>query len=129
MIPQAVCTELSHADAPEIVRTWIANPPMWLKVVSVSCQEETFNQRLHPGELEAILLAKMISANLVILDEKIARQVAKKCGLKVIGLLGILQEAATRGWIDLGAALDILKTTNFRVSSGLLKAMLHGKQA
>ena len=35
-IPGAVLAELSHVKAPEKVRNWIANIPLWLEVHSVS---------------------------------------------------------------------------------------------
>ncbi len=45
-------------------------------------------------------------------------------GLRVTGTLGVLGEAATRGLIDLTAAIDRLRKTNFRYSPSLLKATL-----
>ena len=42
------------------------------------------------GEQEAITLAEKIGANLIILDERDARQMAWQRGLNVIGLLGVL---------------------------------------
>ena len=57
--------------------------------------------RLHAGERDAIALAQNLEADLVILDEKAARKVAKERGLQVTGLVGILDEAATRG-MELG---------------------------
>src|SRR2546430_2894395 len=35
LIPPAVKKELSHGNAPAAASTWIANPPSWLKVVSL----------------------------------------------------------------------------------------------
>jgi hypothetical protein len=57
--------------------------------------------RLHAGERAAILLAECTGADIVLLDEKAARTVAVGRGLRVIGLLGVLREAANRGLADL----------------------------
>jgi predicted nucleic acid-binding protein len=36
IIPQAVYNELFDREAPSLVRNWIATPPDWLKICSVS---------------------------------------------------------------------------------------------
>jgi predicted nucleic acid-binding protein len=36
IIPQAVYSELSDASAPIPGRTWIANPPDWLRIQSIN---------------------------------------------------------------------------------------------
>ena len=47
-------------------------------------------ESLHLGEIEAIALAGEIKADLIILDDKKAREFAEKEGLKVAGLLALL---------------------------------------
>jgi predicted nucleic acid-binding protein len=56
-------------------------------------------QSLGSGERGAILLAKSVSANLVLLDESKARRVAQAAGLSVAGCLGILEVGARRGLV------------------------------
>jgi predicted nucleic acid-binding protein len=80
--------------------------------------------RLHTGERSAILLAESVKADVILLDEKFARRLAQDRGLRVVGTLGILADAATQGHVDLIAALDQLRKTNFRYSPALLKATL-----
>jgi len=70
------------------------------------------------------LLAESINATMILLDEKSARRVAADRGLRVTGTLGVLGEAASRGLVDLAAAIDRLRKTNFRYSPALLKAAL-----
>jgi predicted nucleic acid-binding protein len=65
-----------------------------------------------------------MNADLVLLDEKVARLVAAKRGLRVTGVLGVLAEAATLGLADLPAAVDRLTQTSFRSSPALLKSVL-----
>ncbi len=44
------------------------------------------------GEAEAIILAKKINADMLILDEKIPREIAGAIGLKVVGSLALIHE-------------------------------------
>jgi predicted nucleic acid-binding protein len=81
-------------------------------------------EKLQAGEQNAILLAEVVQADIVLLDEKAARRVAADRGLRVTGTLGVLGEAATRGRVDLIAAIELLRKTNFRYSPALLKATL-----
>lgn len=123
-VPEAVIRELSDEGAPEPLRKWALRPPKWLKVNEVSAQTILGLERLHAGERDVILLAHQIEADLLIMDEKAARQAAIERGLKVTGLLGILDEAATLGMLDLLAAVEKLRLTSFRVSPHLLKILL-----
>ena len=45
---------------------------------------------LHHGELEAIILARELQADFVLLDDSLARKKAQRMGLKIIGTLGVL---------------------------------------
>jgi predicted nucleic acid-binding protein len=56
--------------------------------------------------------------------QKSALRVADERGLRITGTLGVLGEGAERGLVDLPAALDRLRKTNFRCSPALLKATL-----
>ncbi len=53
-------------------------------------------QQLDAGEAEAIALASETKADLLLLDERHARQVAANLGVKVAGLIGVLLEAKHR---------------------------------
>jgi predicted nucleic acid-binding protein len=128
VIPQAVRNELYDERAPALVRTWIAQPPTWLQIHPVTMIPDVSLDRLHPGEREAIILAEQLKADLIVLDEKAARQIAAERGLNVTGLLGILDEAATRGLLDLPAAVERLRRTTFRVSPRILKSLLDRHQ-
>ncbi len=124
IVPRAVWEELKAQGAPSMVQTWTSQPPAWLDIQALlSNSDESLNQ-LHPGERETILLAEQLGANLVVLDEKAARLIAIQRGLNITGLLGILVEFATKGWIDLPDAIDRLQKTTFRASPRLLKSIL-----
>ncbi len=68
-------------------------------------------QNLGAGERGAILLAKSLDADLVLLDERRARRAARDADLSVVGCLGILEAGARRGLVsDLRQAyIDLLR--------------------
>ena len=85
LVPQAVIAELLHDDAPEIVRTWASNLPLWIAVRGSPAGNTTGMEKLQTGERGAILLAQSIQADIVLIDEKSARRVASDRGLRVTG--------------------------------------------
>ncbi|WP_303884140.1 DUF3368 domain-containing protein, partial [Acetomicrobium mobile] len=82
--------------------------------------------QLDYGEAEVIALALEMGARLVLLDEKEAREFARKLGLKVLGTIGLLIWAKKEGIIDnLKVYLDALQMkAGFRVSQQLYKQVL-----
>lgn len=123
-IPQAVYNELFDSKAPNRVRTWITNPPNWLKIQSTSQDSDMLIDLLDPGESAAILLAQEINADLLLLDDMKARRVAKDRGLSITGILGILDQAATMKLIDLPAVVQNLQNTSFWVSDKLFQRLI-----
>ena len=62
---------------------------------------------------------------LIVLDDQDARRFADRCGLKVIGTLGILLAAKQRGVIaSLRAEINALVALGFRVNPQLVTAVL-----
>jgi predicted nucleic acid-binding protein len=115
---------LLHEDAPDPVRFWAANLPPWVSVQESPARDAAGLEKLQAGERAAILLAESISAELLLLDEKSARRAAAERGLRITGTLGVLGVGAERGLVDIPAAIDRLRKTNFRYSPALLKATL-----
>jgi predicted nucleic acid-binding protein len=66
-----------------------------------------------------------LPADLLIIDERLGRQIACDRGIPIIGTLGILDDAATQGLIDLAEAIAQLQQTNFRVSRRIIQALLN----
>jgi len=124
VIPEAVFRELSDKGAPQIVREWIEQPPAWLRIEKTALYPVQFLESLHAGEQEVIALAGQIDADLVLIDEKAARRTAKECGFNVTGLIGVLDEAATRSMVDVTVVVERLSKTSFRVSPQLLKMLV-----
>lgn len=85
-------------------------------------------KHLHPGEKDAIMLAEQLRADLIILDEKAARKAAQQKKLKITGLLGILDVAASLNLLEISSAIQALQKTNFRAESKLLTLVLNRHQ-
>jgi predicted nucleic acid-binding protein len=65
---------------------------------------------LDRGEAETIALALQLDADLVLLDEKEGRHAAQRLGLQVVGVVGTLLEAKTKGAIpSVGIHLEALR--------------------
>lgn len=124
VVPQTVILELQHDDAPATVRNWASNLPIWIFVEETPDALSAGMEKLQAGERATILLAEMIKADIVIIDEKAARFIAGQRGLSVTGVLGVIGEAATLGLVDLTLAIDRLRRTSFRCSPALFKATL-----
>ncbi|MFB2880157.1 DUF3368 domain-containing protein [Floridanema aerugineum] len=125
IIPDVVQAEMQATGAPIVLQDWIAKPPQWLEIRTVPPGNYAPLQRLQAGEQAAILLAQSLQADLLIVDDLAARQIAQQLGIKITGLLGILGEAGRRKWIDFPETLkQLLQTTNFRVSPQLVEDLL-----
>jgi len=122
VIPQAVIVELQRQETPEVVRRWISALPSWLEVRAPSVIDPTL--KLGAGELEAISLAQELKADQILLDDKKARKAALERGLSVTGTLTILEAAGELDLIDLPAAINSLRQTNFRAPSPLIEDIL-----
>jgi predicted nucleic acid-binding protein len=123
--PAAVRAELLDPDAPALVRAWVAQPPPWLDVRSVSTViDDPAWRALDIGEREALVLARELSAELVLMDDRAGVAVAQQQGLTVTGTLGVLDLAARRGLVDLADAFAGLRATTFRYRPEIMDALL-----
>lgn len=127
VLPPAVARELSHERTPNQVRRWISSDVAWLRIQPPTRIDGSldFND---PGEREAISLALELRADLVLIDDRRARQAAVKRGLTVTGAIGVLEAAAARNLIDLPRVIAMLRTTDFLVAPAILDAAIHRDQ-
>jgi len=61
---------------------------------------------------------------LIILDDKAARQIASERGLRIIGLLGMIKDAAQFGLLDLRVTFERLQEAGFWAAPSLLERLL-----
>lgn len=57
-------------------------------------------QDLDRGEAETVALALELESNLVLMDERQGRHTVERYGLRPLGVLGVLIDAKTQGFID-----------------------------
>lgn len=126
IVPDVVRDEMLDPSAPLVLRQWIANPPPWLVVQTVSRIDETLNA-LDPGEQAAITLAQTLPADLLIIDERLGRRAASDRRIPIIGTLGILDDAAHQGFVELSDAIARLQQTNFRISRRIIQKLLENR--
>ncbi len=124
VIPQTVFDELNATGASAKVRDWTNNLPAWIEVRKTNLIADASLDVLDAGEREAILLAQELSADLLLVDDKQARQAALSLHLAITGTIGVLDQAARRNLIDLRNAIDELQKTNFHISKDLIRELL-----
>jgi predicted nucleic acid-binding protein len=124
LIPPAVRDELAHPKAPQQVRVWIGQPPSWLSVHSVMLPVDPALSQLDQGECQAIALASDLPGVLLLMDDRDGIIEARRRGLRILGTLGVLDQAASRGWIDLPEKFRRLSATTFRSPRRLMALML-----
>jgi hypothetical protein len=121
LIPQAVWYEVvatgaERAGAVEVA----AGLNIWLSIQEAENKTliSVLQQDLDQGEAEAIALILEQPSEALLLDEKKARQVARRMSLPVLGTLGLLIWAKRQGVIvNLQEQLDALRTVaKFRLS-------------
>jgi predicted nucleic acid-binding protein len=93
LIPPAVQQELSrtHIQIPHFLE---------VRFIHDLAAVARLKAELDLGEAEAIVLAKENKADLLLIDEKLGRQIALREGLRISGLLGLCVEAKAIGKIS-----------------------------
>jgi predicted nucleic acid-binding protein len=123
LIPQRVHEELRvGSNLPGAVAAGRAIVEGWLLVRSV--QDEVAVSRLvslvDRGEAEAIVLAHESAARFLLVDDRRARDVARRRGIPVVGIGGVLLAAKRKGLIEaVGPLLDSLASAGYRLSPEL----------
>lgn len=99
-IPQAVYNEMAGISRTVPGTIEVQTLP-WIRSQSVadSTQVETLRAVLDQGEAEAIVLALELNAELLIIDERPGRAIARQYGIDITGVLGVLLEAKQQGII------------------------------
>jgi predicted nucleic acid-binding protein len=117
LIPSAVHVELTDVGAPIGLRYWLERNLDRVEIRSVLVPDDPFLRNLDEGEMEAIFLAQQIPDSLLLIDDRDGRKEAKRRGLRISGLLGVIRNAALAGYLDFDDAMNKLKATDFRLSA------------
>jgi predicted nucleic acid-binding protein len=76
---------------------------------------------LDAGEASAILLAEQTDCRFLLIDERRGREIARRRGLPVVGLAGILLAAKQSGLLEsVGPVLADLSRQGYRLSDTLV---------
>ena len=125
IVPKAVVAELEAGrrqgeDVPEI------DSYEWIKIRAIrSPQIMGLSTDFGPGETEVLALALEESDSLVIIDEKLARRIARLRGLRVTGTAGVLLKAKQEGHIlAVKPFLDRLQEIHFHLSDNVRTLIL-----
>jgi hypothetical protein len=98
----------------------------FLVIESVDCDDlfVELARELDAGEAAAVRYAIEHDADLVLLDEREGRKAARRHGLDVTGVVGVLLRGAEAGAVDLRLELDRLREAGFWLSDDLYEAVL-----
>ena len=125
VIPKAVVAELETGrrqgeDVPEIANY------EWIETRAIqSPQILGLSTDFGSGETEVLALALDESESLVIIDEKLARKIARLRGLRVTGTAGVLLKAKQEGYISaVKPFLDQLQEIHFHLSDNVRTLIL-----
>ncbi len=125
IVPKAVVAELEAGrrqgeDVPEI------DSYEWIKIRAIrSPQILGLSTDFGPGETEVLALALEESDSLVIIDEKLARKIARLRGLRVTGTAGVLLKAKQEGHIlAVKPFIDRLQEIHFHLSDNVRTLIL-----
>lgn len=104
----------------------------WIKTQGVTNMDlkHALQQELDAGEAESIVLALEIGADLLLMDERLGREVAWHFELRYTGLIGIFIEAKRKGRISaIKPHLDSLRNiAGFRLSNELYLRVLQDEK-
>lgn len=100
-IPKAVSDEVFVKQGSK-AQIELARAREWIQVRQIQNNESKkfFRVQLHEGEVEVMILGKELSADLLVIDDYIAREYAKYLDFKVTGTLGVILKAKEKGIIE-----------------------------
>lgn len=123
-LPQAVHEEL--VVGADDTKRQISNAT-WIKIVTVKdlLAVEVLLDELDLGEAEAIVLARELNADWVLMDERKGRRKVSQMGMNQIGTLGILLKAKQERLLDaIKPEIEKLNQQSFRMSQSVIDLVL-----
>ncbi len=128
VIPAGVETELLNSRITNEQKQYLKSQN-WMRVQSpadTASVSKLVSRDIHFAEAQAIILAKELRADYLLIDEQLGRAVASSEGLAVVGVLGVLLKAKKQNHIDaIKPMMDTLVTeTGFWISKNLYEQLL-----
>jgi predicted nucleic acid-binding protein len=125
IIPQAVWVEVVEKGKGRPGSKEVQNAN-WIDVKRVKniIGIEALKHAIGTGESETIVLAKELNADIVLIDDKIAREIARSMDLNVAGTLSIIYEAINNKIIDenFSDIIKLMRKNNIWISDELLNS-------
>ena len=125
IIPRAVFEEVTSKD--DNAKLNLSQNLSWIKVLEVQdkSNRKMYQAKLHDGEVEVMMLANEISADLLIIDDNAAKKTAKFLGFTVTGTLGVILKAKSEGIIpQVKPIVDEMLRQGFYISPKIIETVL-----
>ncbi len=121
LIPPAVYSEIMAGGGKRTGATELLHAS-WIRTVSLrDPRHATLLVDLDRGEAEAIALAMELDADLLLIDERLARRYALRVGLTITGSLGVLLKAKERGLVpELSPLIQELRRNKIRLGEDVV---------
>ena len=97
IVPEAVYREVTEKEDIAAQRIRAAGEWIGIREVNPDLDRRMYRAKLHDGEVEVMLLAQEIGADVVVIDDSAARKTAEYLGLPLTGTLGIMIKAKALG--------------------------------
>jgi len=120
IIPRAVFEEVT-------IKSDAIKNLSWIKILEVQdkSNRKIYQAKLHDGEVEVMMLAKEISADLLIIDDNAAKKFAKFLGFTVTVTLGVLLKAKSEKIIsEVRQILEKMLAEKFYISEEIINLVL-----
>ena len=128
VIPPAVHRELAIGSGrPGATALAGALAASWISVQSVANQQVALElgQLLDLGEAEAIALVEQLDARFLLIDEAAGRKIARRRGVPVTGVAGVLLSAKASGTVvAVRPIIEEISNAGYRLSSRLVSGVL-----
>ncbi len=122
-VPKEVYNEVIKAEKPESHKL-----KYFLQDKIAELQHENYiisDFNITKGEFHAMLLYKSLNADLLMIDDKKAKKIAKMNNIKTIGSLGILLSAKEKGYLEeIKSSLETLRNSYIFLSDNLIVQVL-----
>lgn len=130
LVPEAVLAEL-HADSDRpgsrVLSGALGSGVIQSRPLADGCEAELARLCLvlDGGEASAILLAEQVDCRFLLIDERRGREIARRRGVVVVGLAGVLLAAKHAGLLEhVGPALADLSRQGYRLANALVAEVL-----